>query len=391
MSVKRIGLFGNFGVGNLGNDGSLEAMLLFLREAYPDAGMVCICPRPDIVQERFGIRTLPTNVSRTGNRNLLTKIRDKIADHICIFRNVSNVDVLLIPGTGILDDFGERPIGFPYIIFLICLVAKLRGIKVAFVSAGAGPIRHPVSRWLMKSAARTAAYRSYRDQISKDFMQSLGIDTGQDPVYPDLAFRLPDPISAERPKDNRLTIGLGVMEYLGWAAGGSQEIYDLYIKKLTEFALWLLNDGYRIRLLVGQGDDQRAVDDVTNAVTRELGNLPEGSIVIDTPHSLNDLMEQISDVDAVVATRYHNVLCALKVGRPTISLGYAKKNDVLMAEMGLGEFCQHVEEFDLDLLQQQFKTMIEHRNSYQDIVKTNSANLRQKLLQQEQFLTSRII
>src|SRR5690606_2129021 len=34
---KRIGVFGLFGCGNAGNDGSLEAMLLFLRRVRPDA------------------------------------------------------------------------------------------------------------------------------------------------------------------------------------------------------------------------------------------------------------------------------------------------------------------------------------------------------------------
>ena len=43
MSAKRIGLFGLFGSGNIGNDGSLEAMLAFLRSALPDAKLVCVC------------------------------------------------------------------------------------------------------------------------------------------------------------------------------------------------------------------------------------------------------------------------------------------------------------------------------------------------------------
>jgi polysaccharide pyruvyl transferase WcaK-like protein len=65
-------------------------------------------------------------------------------------------------------------------------------------------------------------------------------------------------------------------------------------------------------------------------------------------------MRQMTLVDTVVATRYHNVLCALKMCKPTISLGYSRKNDVLMEEMGLGEFCQNVRTFDGDLLTEQF-------------------------------------
>jgi polysaccharide pyruvyl transferase WcaK-like protein len=67
------------------------------------------------------------------------------------------------------------------------------GVKVIFASVGAGPIRHPVNRWLLKSAARAAHYRSYRDIVSKRFMQTIGFDVRHDPIYPDIAFRLPAP------------------------------------------------------------------------------------------------------------------------------------------------------------------------------------------------------
>jgi polysaccharide pyruvyl transferase WcaK-like protein len=164
MSAKRrIGIFGNFGGGNLGNEGSLEAMLLFLRKTYPNAEMVCICTAPDVIREHFDLPSVPIFATRLSNGGILSKMSGRIADHIAAFRNVRNFDVLLIPGTGFLDDFGERAIGMPNKIFLICQVAKLRGIKTAFVRTGAGPIAHPLSRWFMKTAARMATSRSYRD------------------------------------------------------------------------------------------------------------------------------------------------------------------------------------------------------------------------------------
>jgi len=391
MAVKRIGLFGNFGGGNLGNEGSLEAMLLFLRQAYPDADMVCICTAPDVIREQFSIPTLPISAIRSLNGGKLTKVRDRIADHVGVFRNVRNLNVLLVPGTGVLDDFGERPIGFPYSVFLVCLMAKLRGIKVAFVSIGAGPIVHPLSRWFMKSAARLAAYRSYRDTISKEFMGTIGLDVSNDPVYPDLAFGLPNPVPVDVAKSKKLTVGLGVMAYYGWSAAGDEAIYDLYMAKLATFAIWLLRNGYRIRILIGESTDQQAVDDLTKAIAGAIGTIPPDSIVADTPHSLVDIMTQIFSVDVVVATRFHNVLCALKVGKPTISLGYARKNDVLMEEMGLGAFCHNVERFHVDALIQQFNELIEKRGTYREIITKSSASLQHQLQQQEQFLIQNLI
>jgi polysaccharide pyruvyl transferase WcaK-like protein len=270
-------------------------------------------------------------------------------------------------------------------------MARLRGRKIAFVSVGAGPIRHPVSRWLMKSAARMAAYRSYRDLISKKFMESIGVKAQNDPVYPDLAFRLPNPAKMARLAEGGLTVGLGVMAYYGWGADGDQKIYELYVSKLTTFAVWLLNKGYRIRLLVGEHTDQRAVIDISKSIAERCGPMPADRLSADTPRSLHDLMRQMVAVDAVVATRFHNVLCALKVGTPTISLGYAEKNDVLMASMGLGEFCHHVERFDVDLLIQEFTKLMEQREAYEHILRERGAGLRSQLEQQERFLIANFL
>jgi polysaccharide pyruvyl transferase WcaK-like protein len=390
MNTKRIGLFGNFGGGNLGNEGSLEAMLRFLQQTYPTAEVVCICAEPDIIREQFGITTLPIYAPRSPNGGVLAKIRVRIADHVAMFRNIGKFRVLLIPGTGILDDFGERPVAMPYMLFLMALMAKLRGVNVAFVSIGAGPIAHPLSRWFMKSAARMATYRSYRDQISKDFMASVGINVSNDPVYPDLAFRLPDPAPIEQSTAAVLTVGLGVMTYRGWRAGGDEAIYAGYLKKIATFAIWLLNQGYRIRLLIGEPGDERAVDDLKLALAKEVRRA-DRSVVTNTPHSLHDLMTQIASVDVVVATRFHNVLCALKVGKPTISLSYAEKNDVMMAAMGLGEFCQHVEQFDVDVLIQQFNKLIGQREAYEKTVIAMSASICSQLEQQEQFLVDNFL
>ena len=46
----RVGLFGQFGSGNIGNDASLEAALRFLAAAHPDAAVDVMCGGPQDVQ-----------------------------------------------------------------------------------------------------------------------------------------------------------------------------------------------------------------------------------------------------------------------------------------------------------------------------------------------------
>ncbi|MCA1494691.1 polysaccharide pyruvyl transferase family protein [Ensifer sp. NBAIM29] len=368
----RIALFGLFGCGNLGNDGSLEAMIEFLRHRRPDAELVCICDNPDEVTRKFGIATRPiswsrhlSGVARKLDR-LFLKIPGKMVDLAQTLRHIRNFDLVIVPGTGILDDFGERPYGMPFDIFRWCLGARVVGARIALVSIGAGPIRHGLSRRLMTAAARMAHYRSYRDSQSKEFMESIGLDTGRDLIFPDIAFKLQaprNPLPGSAGAD-RLTVGVGVMSYYGWYgfARGGEAIFAAYIEKLAKFVVHLLDNGHDVRLLTGELTDKTAVD----ALVAELGraDLPSSRVIAEPSLSLHDLMLQISAVDIVVATRFHNVVCALKLGRPTISLGYARKNDVLMEEMGLGALCQHVERFDVESLIEQFATVVRSREAY---------------------------
>ena len=170
-------------------------------------------------------------------------------------------------------------------------------------------------------------------------MESIGFDARDDQVYPDLAFKLPSPPMPRRQRpDGRLVVGVGVMTYLGWRNDATRgaAIYRGYLDKLTTFVLWLLDHGYAVRLLMGDAADQRAVNDLLANLSAARAALPKDRLVFETMSSLHDLMRQIAATDVVVATRYHNVVCALKLGKPTVSVGYAEKNDVLMAEMGLG-------------------------------------------------------
>lgn len=377
---RRIALFGLFGCGNLGNEGSLEAMVGFLRRERPGAELFCICQEPEVVREAFGLETLPirgngptSGLSRRINR-LFLKIPGKIADFARAFSHVRKADVMIIPGTGILDDFGERPAGMPYDILKWCLAARLAGTHIAFVSIGAGPIRNRLSRLLMISAARLARYRSYRDLQSKEFMESVGFDASSDPIYPDLAFGLPAPTPVPQIAPNALRVGVGVMAYRGWYgfADGGQSIFSRYIGKLAIFVVHLLDCGHEVRLLTGDDDDGVAVDALLAAV-RSLR--PDSKLAYRPVHSLGDVMEQMALTDLVVATRFHNIVCALKMRRPTISLGYARKNDVLMDQMGLGEYCHNIETFDVDGLIAQFSRLAAARQAYERTIAERLAEL----------------
>ena len=101
-------------------------------------------------------------------------------------------------------------------------------------------------------------------------------------------------------------------------------------------------------------------------------------------------MRQMAGTDVIVATRYHNIVCALRLAKPLVSLGYAEKNDVLMAEMGVGRFCQHIERLDLDLLIEQF-TLVAQRQDYEDGIRRANLAYQERLDRQDSILVARFL
>jgi polysaccharide pyruvyl transferase WcaK-like protein len=99
----------------------------------------------------------------------------------------------------------------------------------------------------------------------------------------------------------------------------------------------------------------------------------------------------MSAVDVTVATRFHNVLCSLKAGKPTISLGYARKNDVLMAEFGLEEYCHRIEDFDVERLKVQVTGILENREGISASILSRLDELKAELERQDRHLLSEML
>ena len=403
----RIGLFGMFGGGNYGNDGSLESMLLLLRRLRPEAQLSCICVDPESIAEQYRIPTTP--LSAPAFTHVLLKLCDKIsmralgrlANWVRAILYVRNLDLIIVPGTSTLCDYRSGPLGTPYGLFRWAAAARLCGVRFCFVGTGAGPIWHDVSRWMLKNVAQWAHYRSFRDRVSKDFVTSLGVDTSKDPVHPDLVFRMPVPES--RPAvtivDRPLTVGVGVMNYNGWRPRSDSAIYDAYMAKMGYFVTSLLRRGYRIRLLTGETADRQAVEHLAQIAAGKgyhvTNHTPEtaepGQVISEPTLTLHDLMQQMLDTDAVVATRFHNIICSLKLARPTISIGYEAKNEAVMADFGIGHFSQHIDELDLDWLEARFAELTEHRKFWADSIRQRLQVTQLRMEEFEQGLEAAIL
>ena len=358
MRPVRVGLFGLLGSGNIGNDGSLEAVLGHLRAEHPDAVVDALCGGPEAVTARYGIPATRLNwyrgEYRTASRAgaVAAKGLGKFVDVVRTAAWTRRHDVVIVPGTGVLETtLPLRPWGFPYSLFLLCATGRLFGTRVALVGVGAAAIGNRPTRTLTRWSTRLASYRSYRDTMSRDAMRAMGVDTARDEVYADLVFALPAPRASEPPGPPG-TVCVGVMDFHGSndERDRAEEIHRRYLDGTTRFVRALAGDGRPVRLLTGDELDVPVAGAIRDAVDSPL-------VTVARTASLADLMKEMAAADTVVATRYHNLVCALKVGAPTLAVSYSAKSDTLMAEMGLGEYCHPAREADADRILQQFREL----------------------------------
>jgi polysaccharide pyruvyl transferase WcaK-like protein len=355
-----IAFFGHFDSTNFGNESSLQAMLYNIRRFQPDAKLLCISTGPEAASATHNIPAIPVAESliefwrprrpvSKALRRICIAVPTEAYRWVTGFARLRHTDMLIIPGTGLLTDaYGFSGWG-PYTLLRWSVIAKVCGCKLFFVSVGAGPIYSTLGRWSIKVILSLAHFRSYRDDTTLQCLKNIGFCTNNDPVYPDLAFSLPQAV-IPRPsatKNRRCVIGIGVMGYAGKysAANPANEIHTNYLQNLAIFARWLLARGYDIRLLIGDLDDTNTSRQFQELLRERISPCEEEHIVDRPIRSVDHLLSEIAATDIVVATRFHNVLLSLFCNKPVISISFHHKCTSLMNDMGLSRYCLDINDF----------------------------------------------
>lgn len=396
---KKIRFWGNFGTRNLGNECTLQAIIHNARRFRPDAELSCICPEPQDVRRRHGIEATPllddSTPSPGGRRTRLaralrklTRLPREIGAFVSGVRTLRGTDRLIIAGTGILSDTGEGAFGLPFLLLRWTLAARLAGCPVHLVGAGVEGIAHPVSRFFIATALRAAKYRSYRDRLSRDRLVGQGFAFAEnDPVFPDLAFSLPpELVKVQAPVPGRpLTIAVGIYGYHHVQEENGRPAYGRYLDKLTLLISRLVEAGHAVRIVIG---DLAYDEDVRGDVRARLtaAGVPSASVADEAAQTVEQLLGQLTEVDFVVATRFHNVLLSLMLGKPVVSLSYDAKNDALMAEMGLERFCEPVETFEASRVLELLDEARAERDELRKGILATGARFREELERQSRLV-----
>ena len=372
-------------------------MLCCLRRLAPEAEFNCICTDPDTVAMAYNINAMPSRegtvrprllqnrLARLG-RKLVIGIPSELYRWVKSLKTLWRVDALIMPGTGVLTDAYTLLNWGPYDMFRWSVAAKLCRCKLLFVSVGAGPIYGRAGRFFVKAALSLADFRSYRDESTLQYLKGIGFRAGDDPVYPDLAFSLPESFvpGTQKKEGRRPVVGVGLMEYAGKYSveRPTSAVHSAYLETLVEFVKWLLAHDYDVRLLIGDLADLPATQEF-KSLLKERSVTPEVGRIIDEPvASVDDLLKQLGETDLVVATRFHNVLLSLLLNKPALAISFHHKCSSLMRQMGLPEYCQDINRLKAEELIEQFCNLERNAGRLRPLIKRKTEEFRRALDEQ---------
>ncbi len=394
---KKVLFFGHFKKSNWGNESTLQAILYHIRRYLPEVEIECVCTGPEVTASTYQIGAIPIRDHRakfwTGQSrlaNLLHKVILGLPRELCQWfkhvRVLRETDIFIIPGTGLLTDACGLMSWGPYNMLKWSLLAKICGCKVCFVSVGAGPIRTPLGRYLVKTALSLADFRSYRDEFTRSYLNRLGIDTSNDPVYPDLVFSFPEPATSNHHvhKMRRPLVGVGVMTYVGNYGFPKTNVlaHRRYQETLATFIAWLLANEYDVKLLTGDVADVSVGEELRCLLEERLSPEEMQRVIYEPPSSVEELLTQLAETDVVVATRFHNVLLSLLLNKPVISISFHQKCVSLMRQMRLSQYCLRLNTVTADKLIEQFQKLESNTHRLKPMIRRRAQRFRSMLDEQ---------
>ncbi len=376
-NTRRFGFYGILGSGNWGNDASADVLVRFLMDSCPSWRPTFMAMGHEQMTAAYGGSGVSlqwdeaAGLTRVPRR--LRQLMGRLIDPVRTWSWVGTADVVFIPGMGVWEaTVPLRPWGPHYGLLCLGIAARLRGVPLAYVSVGADTGNQRVIGSMVRWSARLSHYRSYRDELSRSAMRRLGVDVDEDHVYADLVFAMEPP--ARRPHAGRV-LGLGLMNFQGNSdqRAESARLHQQYVAGIKTFLRSILDAGWEVRLLTGDVEDAAIVREVCAAVVTEE---ERARVVEQQVSSLAGLMDVIAGVDVLVGSRYHNVICGVLVGVPTVSVSYAPKNDALLASVGLGDFCHPADDLRPEVLARQVQVLVAEAADRTDAMRNGVAEAR---------------
>ena len=139
------------------------------------------------------------------------------------------------------------------------------------------------------------------------------------------------------------------------------------------------------------GPTIRVVQEILTEVRTGIQALDEHRLIAQPVATFSDVLREVSLAESVVAIRYHNVVAALMLGKPTVAISYGAKHDSLMTDAGFPEFCLPVKDLNHDRLVQAFSQVESRAVEIRDTLLARGPRTAKLLAEQFAVLSAEVL
>lgn len=332
----RIGIIGNYGHNNNGDEAILSGLI---HQLTTDGNMkkdkiVVFSNNPKNTQSRHGVQAVPLLHKRGGILSSgLTTVRESR-------RIMKGLDLIIIGGGGLLMDMYKRDAP---LYSVLGLTGKASGCRIAIHGVGAGPIDTKVGKFFIKRLLQAASTVAVRDEKSKQLLERIGVKKDVRVIY-DPAFSVPR--SSPRTHTDRIQkVGVTAVPYFSSQYWPETDLarYEAYISGVAH-ALDQLIAEKKVQVTFFSTkfpEDVQVTKDIASHMTaRDCVQINENNLLPE------EIVALASEQDVIIGTRLHSLILAVNAGTPVIGIEYHPKVKDFMATIDNEQFSVPIQDVD---------------------------------------------
>lgn len=294
-------------------------------------------------------------------------------------RTIKESDAIFVKGGGFIHSYGA--VTDPYFIYYLTCnmrVAQAYGKKVFVLPNSVGPLKNSSAKKIALDALNKCKFVSVRENISKQFLESLGMKVH---LFPDLGFFLKpanndfsEYLRAKGVPLEQKKVVMTLRPYRFQGFTNSDELFAHYIQGFVNLVDSLSSRGYHVTFMAhtlgpsSHEDDRIAIKDVLDVLPVDIKK--NTSYIEDFSLTCKDVEKIYSYYDYMIGTRFHSVIFSLNVGVPAIAIAYGgNKGKGIMSFLGNDEFSIDMDKIQGDSLVKLFGKLEDGRDAYLDNLK----------------------
>ncbi len=322
----KIGLIGNYGATNIGDEAILNAIL----KSHSNHEFVVFSANPKSTEHQFGIKSAP--LFPLGIRSALKHgFRQSI-------KALRSVDAVILGGGGLMqDEYLLACFLWAWQVFWV----KFFGKPLFIYATGVGPLKTWIGRRLTKWAYSYAMGITVRDEISYNNLHRLGlpkenIEITSDPTF---LFRHIEQEQSRTP----YTYAISLRPWLKY----NPKIISVF----TQYLLKLKEERNAKFIFVCMQSIKEHDHRVIDPIMKKVGG------TLFTPKHFSELLQAMGQAEFAIGMRYHFLIAAMLTKTPALAISYSHKVDSLYEHSVLEPYHLSLSDLNMEHLEKKMSRL----------------------------------